>query len=49
MCRNITVVKMLAATMLAVNSATVEIDEKNTLMCHAAPMSPKITLDWRGE
>jgi len=48
-CRNITVVKMLAATMLAVNSTAVETDEKNTLMCHTAPMSPKITLAWRGE
>jgi hypothetical protein len=48
-CSNITVITMLPATKLAVNKANVGRGEKNTLMYHAAPMSPKITLACRGE
>jgi hypothetical protein len=48
-CRNITVIKMLTATKLAVNNGNVGMGEKNRLMYHAVPMSPQITLACRGE
>jgi hypothetical protein len=48
-CKNITVIRMLRATALAVNKTNVEMGEKNMLMCQAAQTSPKITLASKGE
>lgn len=48
-CKNSTVIKILTATVLAVNKANVEIGEKNMLTCQTAHASPKITLAAKGE
>jgi hypothetical protein len=48
-CKNRTVIRMLRATVLAVNKVIVDRGEEKMLMCQVAQASPRSTLAGKGE